>query len=83
MLELVKGLVIKQQCKKLRVSEIRQVTKGREERRETKGKEQVIKREMKRKTEKDHSGLGFMTPPKYLKKVLPWGTHGHGTEEHA
>ena len=27
---------------------------------------------MKRKTEKDHSGPGFMTPPKYLKKVLLW-----------
>ena len=28
---------------------------------------------MKRKIEKDHSGPGFVTPPKYLKKVLPWG----------
>ena len=31
------------------------------------------KREMKRKIEKDLSGPGFVTPPKYLKKVLPWG----------
>ena len=57
----------------LGVSEIKQVTKGREKRRETKETEQVIRGEMKRKTEKDHSGPGFMTPPKYLKKVLLWG----------
>ena len=56
-------LVIKQQCEKLGVSEIKQVTKGREERRETKGTEQVISREMKRKTEKDLSGPGLVTPP--------------------
>ena len=28
---------------------------------------------MKRKAEKDHSGPGFMTPPKYLKEIFPWG----------
>ena len=28
---------------------------------------------MKKKNEKDHSGPGFVTPPKYLEKVLPWG----------
>ena len=28
---------------------------------------------MKRKNEKDHSGSGFVTPPKYLKRVFPWG----------
>ena len=72
MLEHVRVLVIKQQCRKLEVNEIKQVAKGREERRETKGTEQIINREMKRKTEKDHSGPGFMTPPKYLKKVLPY-----------
>ena len=38
----------------LGVSEIKQVTKEREKRRETKETEQVIRGEMKRKTEKDH-----------------------------
>ena len=73
MLEQVKVLVIKQQLKELVISETKQVTKKGEEKSETKETEQIISREMKRKTEKDHSGPGFVTPHKYLKKVLPWG----------
>ena len=66
-------LVIKQQHKALVISENKLVTKIGEEKSETKETEQIISREMKRKTEKDHSGPGYVTPPKYLKKVLPWG----------
>ena len=55
MLEHVKVLVIKQQQKTLVFSEIKQVTKRRDERRETKGTEKLINRERKRKNEKDHS----------------------------
>ena len=36
---------------------------------------------MKRKIEKDHSGPGFVTPPKYLKKVLPWGRKFSGLDQ--
>ena len=75
MLDDIKLLIIKQQHKTLVISEIKQVTKGRDERRETKRTEQFISREMKRKNEKDHSGSGFVTPlPKYLKKILFWET---------
>ena len=72
MLESDKVLVIKQQHKALAISEIKQITKVRDERSKKKATEQVISREMKRKNEKDHSGPGFMISPKYLKKVLPW-----------
>ena len=76
----VKVLVIKQQHKTLVITEIKQVIKGRDERRETKWTGQLISKEMKRKNEKDHSGSGFVTPPKYLKEVLPWGDHNFGFE---
>ena len=66
-------LVIKQQLKELVISENKQVTKKGEVKSETKEIEQIKSREKKRKTERDHSGQGFMTSPKYLKKVLPWG----------
>ena len=66
-------LVIKQQHKTLVICETKQVTKRGEEKSETKGTEQGIIREIKGKNEKDHSGPGFVTPPKYLKKVFPWG----------
>ena len=62
-------LVINQQHKTLVISENKQLTKRRDEMNETKGTEQVINRELKRKAEKHHSGLGYMMPPKYLKKV--------------
>ena len=68
--------VIKQHYKMLTINEIKQVTKGRGERGETKGTEQLISREMKRKNKKDDSGLGFMIPPKYIKKVTPGGEVG-------
>ena len=67
-------LIIKRQHKALVISEIKQITKGRDERSETKGTEQVISREMKRKNEKDHLGPGYVTSAKYLKEVFPWGT---------
>ena len=66
-------LSIKQKHKTLVISETKQVTRRGEERSETKVIEQVISMEMKWKNEKDHSGPGFVTPPKYLKKVFPWG----------
>ena len=56
------------------IIENKQLTKGEGKKDETKWTGQLKKKEMKRKNEEDHSGPGFVTPPKYLKKVLPWGT---------
>ena len=65
MLEHGNVLVIKKQLETLVISENKQVTKRGEERSEAKETEQIIKRDMKKKIEKDHSGPGFVTPPKY------------------
>ena len=69
----VNVIVIKHQLKTSVINENSQVTKRGEERRKTKGTELVISREMKRKIEKNHLGLAYVTLRKYLKKVFPWG----------
>ena len=76
MLKIANMLVIKQQQKALVISENKQVTKKGEERSET----EEMETDNKKGDEKEDWERSLVTPPKYLKKALHWGTtfEGHG-----